>query len=352
VTASDHLVILFGGGATRGAFSAQSPPPPLELDFFDIAGQIAGRGTRRLSARVASAVFSLFNRVTGIGLEQYFRDIETRAEIGQFAKSKNRPTDWERRQRDLEELIRRVLIHTTCELNDGPARVRASTMHARLLDKLRTGDTVLTFNYDTVIEESFPTGKSLWDPADGYGVEVSGITHAWAEAWRERHGVDARKKSSVQLLKLHGSINWTLYKTKKVRLKPRPYVVRSRKGAPVFDKCSILPPGWHKNIAVNPYRRLWREARLRLESCTSLAIIGYSLPETDFLAKALFSEATRRRATRGKFLKRLHVADPNETVKTRLVNLFLPALGAKGLLYRYSGIDEVADVWARGAVKP
>jgi len=126
MAANHHLVILFGAGATRGAFKKRVPPPPLDQDFFDIAGQLTGRGTQVLAKRVLKDVFELYRRVTRIGLEHYFRDIEARAEIGIFAKSKNKPKDWARRQRDLVELIRRVMIHTTCDMTNAPARASAA----------------------------------------------------------------------------------------------------------------------------------------------------------------------------------------------------------------------------------
>jgi hypothetical protein len=82
------MVILFGAGATRAAFEQRRPPPPLDSDFFEIAGQLSGRGTRRLALQVTKDVFDLYGRVTDIGLEQYYRDIETRLELSRFAKSK------------------------------------------------------------------------------------------------------------------------------------------------------------------------------------------------------------------------------------------------------------------------
>jgi len=345
MTTRDHLVILFGAGATRGALKDRVPPPPLDQDFFDVAGQITGRGTRRLAVRVLKDVYGLYARVSGVALEQYFRDIETRAEIGRFAKSRNKPKDWAKRQHDLEELIRRVLLHTTCELHEGSAKPHESEVHREILRHIEPGDTLITFNYDTIIEESFPDDTVVWDPGDGYGVDASGKTHEWPKAWRAKRGVGARVDSKVHLLKLHGSLNWTLTKANKVRLKPRPYVVRSRRGAPVFDKCSILSPGWHKRIDKNPYRQLWREARLKLESCSSLAIIGYSLPETDLLARALLAEVSRLRATRKQFLENLYVADPSETTKNRLIALLVPALGSKGRVYRYDSIHELSRAW-------
>lgn len=243
MSANGNLVVIFGAGATRGAFEKKVPPPPLDRDFFDVAGQLTGRGTPRLARRVIHDVYDLYSRVSGVGLEQYFRDIETRAEISVFAKSKNKPKDWARRQKNLEELIRRVLLHTTCNLDKSPARVMPSNLHNDILQHVRSKDTLITFNYDTVIEEAFSKGRNLWSVKDGYGVTTIGSTYEWAKDWLTQRKVDKKTSSRFHLLKLHGSLNWTLYNNSVVRLKPRPYVVRARSGEPVFDKCAIPPPG-------------------------------------------------------------------------------------------------------------
>ncbi len=214
----------------------------------------------------------------------------------------------------------------------------------------KTQDTLITFNYDTVIEESIPN-KVKWNPRDGYGIQASGINGKWAKGWRKKHQCDSTVPSQVRLLKLHGSLNWTLYNNNAVRLKPRPYVVRSNRRNPVFDKCSILPPGWHKRVDVNPYCKIWQDARLKIESCSALAIIGYSLPETDLLARAFFAEVSRLRAKRKKFLSYLYIADPDESIKDRFVNLFAPALGPKGHVYRYKSVSELKEAWKRSGPK-
>jgi hypothetical protein len=340
------MVILFGAGATRAAFAKKTLPPPLDADFFDIAGQITGRGTRRLAQKVRRDVFDLYGKVTGIGLEQYYRDIETRLELGKFAKSKNRPKDWQVRTKNLEELVRRVLIHTTCELDEGSAKPSCSQIHEVLLRRVKAGDTLVTFNYDTVIEESMPENISLWTPRDGYGVGASGITRGWAKKWLMKHSINNTKSTQIRLLKLHGSLNWVLYKTSKVRLKPRPYVVRSKNGKAMFDKAAILPPGWHKRVDRNPYNALWRQARLEIEKCATLVIIGYSLPDTDLIARALFLEASRSLRAGGRFIKELHVADISDSTKNRIVDLFVPALGPEGVVFRYGGAQELVAAWA------
>lgn len=339
-----ELVVIFGAGATRGAFEDKLlPPPPLDSDFFEIAGQLKGRGTGKLASRVINDVFQLYRRVNGVGLEQYFQDIETRAEIGSFAKPQNQPKDWAKRKKNLEELIRRVLLHTTCDLMRGSAKPHTSAAHTTILRQLKGKDTVITFNYDTVIEESIPREGQLWSPRDGYGLAAGGVRKDWAKKWGERHNVNPVSNSTISLLKLHGSLNWA--QNNAIRLKPRPYVVRSRGSAAVFDKCSILPPGWHKRISINPYKHLWRKARLSLERCTALAIIGYSLPETDMLARGLFAEVSRLRAAREDYLRHLHLADPDDTVRSKFVEMFIPALGPKGRVYRYEDINELSKVW-------
>jgi hypothetical protein len=152
-------------------------------------------------------------------------------------------------------------------------------------------------------------------------------------------------------LKLHGSVNWTLYKTNQVRLKSRPYIVQTGKsGKTRFEEISIVPPGWHKKISVNPYKKLWKEARLRLEDSSAIAIIGYSLPETDLLAKALLAEACRLRSTRKKFVKYLYLCDPSDAVKDRFVEMFHSALGPTGQVFRYRDILELRKSWLQHGI--
>jgi SIR2-like domain len=335
------VVLLLGAGATRGALRNKSLPPPVDSDFFEIAGQIKGHGTPGLARTVLSDVWKLYGRVSGIGLENYYRDIETREKISSFAKTANKPKDWRKRKIALEELIRRVIIHTTCVSNDGRLDPLRSKVHGRILADLEDGDSIVTFNYDMLIEESFRSAQ-LWTPVGGYGDRFHGVRGGWCRNWLAKRKPANPQRPKIRLLKLHGSVNWRLYKTGEVRLKDRPFVVRSRGSSPVFETVSILPPGLNKRIDKNPYKKLWREARLRFERCKTIVIAGYSLPDADVLAKGLFNEVVRLRAARKQFLKELHLADPNDSVKQRFVELFVPALNAQSKIFRYSGIEEFA----------
>jgi hypothetical protein len=336
---SHPVVLLLGAGATRGGLHKRPIPPPVDADFFELAGQIKGHGTPELAGKVLKDVWTLYQRVAGIGLEDYYRDIETRESISKFAKTANQPMNWPKRKRDLEELIRRVIIHTTCKHDEQKhLQPLTSTSHRQILGKLEPGDVILTFNYDTLVEDSFGR-NSMWTPRGGYGDKVYGVTSAWCRRWfSARPKIATHQQSKIRLLKLHGSINWITYKTGQVKIKERPFVVRSGR----FEKVSILPPGWNKKVSVLPYKLLWRETRLKLEQCETLIVIGYSLPETDLLAKALFSEVVRSRAARKDYLKQLHLADPVDSVKQKFINLFVPTMNAKSKIFRYKDINEFA----------
>ncbi len=105
-------VFIFGAGATTGAFLEKTIPPPVDSNFFDTIHLIEGHGTKRIAQQVLHSVWELYGKTSGVGLEEYFRDIEARARIGKFAKPANQPKDWYKRQEHLTELIRRVYIHT------------------------------------------------------------------------------------------------------------------------------------------------------------------------------------------------------------------------------------------------
>ena len=331
-------VYIFGAGATRGGYEKALIPPPIDIEFFNMVNMIKGRGTKRLAREVLETVWELNNRVEGVGLEEYYRDIETRAIIVGFAKPKNQPKNWSKRQQQITELIRRVYIHTTCDDRKEGMLPKPSEIHKKILERLKADDAIITFNYDTVIEESMMLG--LWNPLDGYGIKAFG--KEWCQKWFiDRSGdASAHVKSKILLLKLHGSINWSSYQNKKLRLKTRPYCIKTNRGKPVTENVLLLAPGYNKKIYKNPYVKLWREARHKLENCESLVILGYSLPETDLLARALFSEVIRQRSTTEEYIKDLHLVDPSGLVKDKFIKLFTPAIGPNGRIFKYRDLEE------------
>lgn len=349
-------VFIFGAGATRGGLQKERPqgvPPPIDSDFFETINKISSRETPQLAGKILNSIYEIYGKTFGIGLEQYYRDIETRAKIISFAKSRKREKGWGDRQKELEELIRRILIQTTCDEIKKHLRPIKSGVHATILRNLKKQDTLITFNYDLVIEESFENAD-IWNPIDGYGVSVSGERNDWCRNWLKTKVTDNKKvgKSHVYLLKMHGSLNWLFYnieETKEIgiQLLARPYIVRGQGKKAIFQKIDILAPGWNKKIDVKPYSTFWQKARTKLEDCNSLVILGYSLPETDLLAQALFAEIVRQRKNmKGKntrYLNALCLVDTKMEVKEKFLKLFTPILSPSSKIYMFENIDAYAE---------
>jgi hypothetical protein len=77
-----------------------------------------------------------------------------------------------------------------------------------------------------------------------------------------------RKDIQVKLLKLHGSINFTLENSKQKR------------ATQAAEKSYILPPVFSKNNS-RTIQPVWKEALISLRKAKNIVFIGYSLPQTD-----------------------------------------------------------------------
>ena len=214
--------------------------------------------------------------------------------------------------------------------------------HERLAGLIKPGDTVLTFNYDTLIDEAlFESGKLTHS---AYGVDFAGVIkemtpgedHSFGKA---HYGILADyQESPVQLLKLHGSLNWvkcpvcdssyldvgTEGMAFMIRLRRYfewliKHLANSDKNPRVADwlrevdpvvlhfecpRCGgrplqrvIIPPTLHKSFTKNIFQLQWYRAAKSLapgiqgkaKEDYDLIVIGYSLPQTDYFSRLLFS---------------------------------------------------------------
>jgi hypothetical protein len=148
--------------------------------------------------------------------------------------------------------------------------------HQTLASTLESGDSVISFNYDCLIDEALRSnGGRRWDPERGYGLDLS----EGADFWKQWGGGPDAKKP-IKLLKLHGSLNWDRT-GETICLLDAPYERESAAGA-------IVPPLGRKPVAEEPYLHAWRAARTAVKSAERLIVIGYSLPDADHLVRALF----------------------------------------------------------------
>lgn len=173
--------------------------------------------------------------------------------------------------------------------------------------------TCITFNYDDVLDEALqdvegigtkrrvPLGERYWHPDGGYGFFCRPSATTVRDVY---HFMD---KTSMLLLKLHGSINWRARAGY-----PRPYSIDAilhheswlryilgdevADGAIEFHLESepfIVPPILSKSTIVEQpvLRVVWSRAREELSRAGEVVFVGYSLPRTDIASAFLFSEA-------------------------------------------------------------
>lgn len=182
---------------------------------------------------------------------------------------------------------------------------------------LHSGDTVITFNYDTTVERVL-LNLGKWSPADGYG------EHLVFQAGRNDERRVTFAPSQVKVLHLHGAVGW--YRKPSVKqnspmrtggLIPR----EARTPAPLETTISIDPivlrdfgipaavdasmpdrPSDEYQILLHPsflkdytgedngnsvFVKAWRMAAEALRLANRVVIIGYSLPPADSAAWAL-----------------------------------------------------------------
>lgn len=180
--------------------------------------------------------------------------------------------------------------------------------------------TVLSFNYDTLIEKAYTASSLFHDTSidtfahqDLYAVFVEPIisrSSAFGQ-WTEH--------STFRLAKLHGSINW-YYSGRNAYFPELVYDVgithgwksgqrdlRDQNASLMMDKVPlIVPPTSSKSGFFNneTIRANWSFARQALHSASRVYCLGYSLPQTDLIVRSLLTASRQG--------KRLTVVSRNE----------------------------------------
>jgi hypothetical protein len=184
----------------------------------------------------------------------------------------------------------------------------SATLLNAFFDRLRTGDVVITFNWDSLIERA--------------------SRHASRET--RNLSLTGRTTCGLGLLKLHGSLSWARVPEQFQHANPHSVswlsdqerICRTRDHTyyDLWDSLDIppyiIPPLFGKEIDDSEFmRQLWSEAFSSLVEAEEITVIGYSLPDYDFLARTLLRSAIRAREGRGRTGYR--VVDPNADIERR-----------------------------------
>jgi hypothetical protein len=170
--------------------------------------------------------------------------------------------------------------------------------------------TVVTFNYDTVIEAVAARALRYGDVP---GLTTGSLTDEIPPTAWVGFGGSGSVADTFRLLKLHGSLDtyWvrgdsagtsitrvadSIWTPNLGMSSPDLNIARRAPGRVPF----IVPPASAKSaFFANPItRQLWQTAAQRLAVCDQIAVIGYSIPMTDIVASAMLAAAQRARGAR------------------------------------------------------
>jgi phage FluMu protein Com len=201
--------------------------------------------------------------------------------------------------------------------------------HNKLAQKMNSGDIILSFNYDILMDNAlFSLGK-ITD--SGYKMNFSNVSQDGQ--WRRPDDIS----SKVTLFKLHGSLNWIrcgfcgtllLYRFQKQTLVgAQEFQCPRCSSGEAFAKRMIIPPTQSKEYGDRDITFLWVQADNLLKDISRIICIGYSFPSSDFDVISLI----RRFRARQKDIPEGYFISPDQTAKKRLEKL----LGKEMKNFRY-----------------
>jgi len=288
-------VFLLGAGATRGALhhvlvNGKRISAPLNGDFFEVVEKFvtANADDNGLAKRYARLrkVFQTEFPTRGrwpIPMEEAFSLLYVSKDFPDiYGRRPGR-----RRASGSRPEIEDFLLLTYRVLSAIESYSQANTLYDRLVAKLGPDDTVITLNYDTLLDSALV--RAGWDRQSAIASQAANKTK-----WHMVKPVRDARLSRVKLLKLHGSLNWyvrgpSLIWRQFSKKKPTKILITE---IPRINECNgfirqIIPPIYGKFFKHDHWQDLWTTAHKELLATELLVIIGCSLVDSDFHLAAL-----------------------------------------------------------------
>ncbi len=326
--------VVLGAGATRGASFTEKQicKPPLNSDFFAQLQKVQHSKHDPVIRQVIEDTATLFSPSVALTLEECFTSVEGLADI---LKLRQRRTESQRRDRinqmrkNLIQAIASVFEESLCDRFVARYDAKTCEYHKTLVASLEKRDTILSFNYDCLIDQHLKQfGSGKWCARYGYGLpprwRYPGVNY-----WESSKPSSGRE--SIMLLKLHGSLNWQVDEANRsVQFKTRPYT--RQYGNMRF---SIIPPEVRK-VVRPPYKKLWERAARALGNTDVLVFVGFSFIATDIEALSLFRIMTNTK------LRRLIIVNPDPTARRRTKEVLTKSISASTRMLDFDSLAEYA----------
>ena len=308
--------------------------PPLNADFFTQLQRITGPPRRRkLVEQVVKDVVGLFGPNFSLTLEDYFTQLEFLAEaikLSPTGKGGITASDLRDNRERLLAVVSMVLEVST----DAAIRTAGGCAHHQeLVRHLKAKDTIISFNYDCVVDHALrQSANGIWGAKYGYTFPNPDrvVGHQF---WDAQPPASASTRT-IHLLKLHGSLNWQLPQATQpndeIKLKQR---LHTQFGVPRF---TIIPPVWNKAVADDPnFRALWSNAERAIRAAQHVAVVGFSFVPTDLPVESLFRVALAKSPS----LKTLVIANPSRGHRQRVREVFAKSLAGGAVVRQYDSFE-------------
>lgn len=322
--------VILGAGASRGASFADSTRqvlPPLDADFFEQAQRIDEAAFNGAGREVIDFVRDEYGTTQMPTLETLFTQAQGYEQfVRQFySRPGPKPVRYKKQLGYLLALIPRVFEAAFAD--------QQCAWHNRIAYALRNEDTVISFNYDVLIDEALTRlSTGIWKAYPGYGISISAGADEWSAA--RKRGAFA-SKNYLRLLKPHGSLHWSLQdaEAKRLELRGEPYGAEA-----VRD--NIIPPTWDKAILQEwPWKPIWKQASQMLQRTRCLIVIGYSVPQTDLTSQALI----RSSLSNGN-LRLIVVANPDPLARARVIDLARGGITSRTRVLQLNSLGDFAQL--------
>lgn len=302
-------MVVLGAGASRGVSYAENSgfPSPLDYDFFDLLQRLNPKSADKKAVHAVLDKVAALPREYWRSFERAFYTLQLKAYL---SKKLRLDGSYESDSRVIADFA--LCVHAL--LREAHGRKTKCAYHESILVPLEGSDSVITFNYDLVVERAMR----------GIAESRSAGFGRWLYGFRT---LSTPRKLPL-LLKLHGSSNWRLEGSgtsdsdKRFQLRTKKW--KDFDKAPGYTRITtseinafpIFLPFWDKRIERRPWVTLWREALMKLRSAENVLVWGYSMPPTDVKAYLLFTLGLSGRPLN------LCIIDPKDETRERWRNLF------------------------------
>jgi hypothetical protein len=311
-------VYILGAGSSIGHSLGRFPSI---TSFFSIARELGIDSEFDDVSKLGRELFGVDIFQHPINIEDFYTHLEIEIE-------RNPDAELLKTRQQLLDLIKKTLFSLGNRLTNSNGEYNAFTDRKHPI--LQKDDTIITFNWDLLLDNLFEREKIIEKPYiptdDPHYYNFIEFLSAYREMFRSDiipppHD-DEYYLQRGYYLKMHGSIDWTYCNNQgcsnfqKVFPIKEPLKIYRCNECFEFLETMLIPPLLNKGYRHYPIiRKIWNLAALVISSATEIIIWGYSLPSTDFYSKWLIRQANKDS------LKKIILVNPDVT-KNDFINRF------------------------------